>query len=276
MKSFKEEIKNAIIEATASDKIVSFKAIANEYGHSHMKSRDVEDIKAAVLKAVPDFRAVMMYDNAEQMAHPERQSLFCGLHFVENGVEFETWSVHFPTPAKSSAKENSYEWKKLMRKTKEQLLAEAQRLGSTVDSLTTRSKADLADYVIWLADREKTLTEEEQTLVDEYTEKTDAIVDRFCGGWVISDYSDSTRYATKAELMAAIRYNLEQMAEDSSALIEYEVDRYDYETGATEAIDTIKAPEGYTAEDYINDCESNADEDWNDMLRSGRITLVEI
>ena len=56
----------------------------------------------------------------------------------------------------------------------------------------------------------------------------------------------------------------------------YEVNLYDPMTGATSAIDTIKAPEGYTAEDYIRDCKANADDAWNEMLENGEVSLMEV
>lgn len=49
--------------------------------------------------------------------------------------------------------ENKYGWNKLMRMTKAQLIEEAQKLGSKDCAIATRSKASLADTVIWLADR---------------------------------------------------------------------------------------------------------------------------
>lgn len=56
----------------------------------------------------------------------------------------------------------------------------------------------------------------------------------------------------------------------------YQVDFYDYSNGATSPIDTIEAPEGYTAEDYIRDCQENADDAWNEMLAGGKVELVKI
>lgn len=47
-------------------------------------------------------------------------------------------------------------------------------------------------------------------------------------------------------------------------------------TGATEAIDNITAPEGYTADDYIRDCDQNADPEWCEMLHAGTVALVEV
>lgn len=55
----------------------------------------------------------------------------------------------------------------------------------------------------------------------------------------------------------------------------YEVTFTD-ENGATSAIDTIFAQDGYTADDYVKDCEENADLEWVDMLRTGTVTLIEI
>lgn len=45
--------------------------------------------------------------------------------------------------------------------------------------------------------------------------------------------------------------------------------------GATSPIDTVKAREGYTAADYVRDCNMYADADWCEMLASGEVTLIE-
>lgn len=55
----------------------------------------------------------------------------------------------------------------------------------------------------------------------------------------------------------------------------YEVDITNAD-GVTSPVDTIIAPTGYTAEDYISDCERNADDDWCEMLKTGDVELVEI
>lgn len=56
----------------------------------------------------------------------------------------------------------------------------------------------------------------------------------------------------------------------------YQVNFTDSQTGATSAIDIITEKDGYTAEDYIRDCDANADSDYCDMLHSGEVTLEEI
>lgn len=58
----------------------------------------------------------------------------------------------------------------------------------------------------------------------------------------------------------------------------YEVDLITYQetNKVISPIDTIIAPTGYTAEDYISDCEHNADDDWCEMLKTGDVRLVEI
>lgn len=53
----------------------------------------------------------------------------------------------------------------------------------------------------------------------------------------------------------------------------YQVNITYYDNGATTGIDEIDAPGDYTAEDYIKDCESNADEDWIELVHSGVIKL---
>lgn len=49
----------------------------------------------------------------------------------------------------------------------------------------------------------------------------------------------------------------------------------DPDTGACSPIDTITAPEDYTAADYIRDCKANADDSWNEMLAAGSVDLIE-
>lgn len=56
----------------------------------------------------------------------------------------------------------------------------------------------------------------------------------------------------------------------------YEVNITYYSNGATSSIDSVTAPTDYTAEDYISDCEHNADDDWCEMLKTGDVKLVEI
>ena len=56
----------------------------------------------------------------------------------------------------------------------------------------------------------------------------------------------------------------------------FEVNFYDYRNGATSPIDIIIADDNYTVEDYIRDCEHNADKDWCEMLNIGLVTLVEV
>ena len=47
--------------------------------------------------------------------------------------------------------------------------------------------------------------------------------------------------------------------------------------GTTSAVDTVMAPENYTAEDYILDCDENADDDWNKMIHAAdRVVLVPV
>lgn len=56
----------------------------------------------------------------------------------------------------------------------------------------------------------------------------------------------------------------------------YVVEFTDSETGATSPIDNIEAAEGYTAADYIRDCESNSDVEYIEMLKNGTIELVPV
>lgn len=56
----------------------------------------------------------------------------------------------------------------------------------------------------------------------------------------------------------------------------FEVDFYDYRNGATSPIDIIIADDNYTSDDYVRDCEQNADNDWREMLNCGIVILVEV
>lgn len=56
--------------------------------------------------------------------------------------------------------------------------------------------------------------------------------------------------------------------------MKYIVEFKDLLTGAVSPIDNIEAPEGYTAEQYISDCASNADQEWNEMLAHGKVIIV--
>ena len=56
----------------------------------------------------------------------------------------------------------------------------------------------------------------------------------------------------------------------------YVVEFYDQLNGATSPIDIlVNYPDDYTAEKYIKDCEENADDDYNNMLAIGFVSLVE-
>lgn len=56
--------------------------------------------------------------------------------------------------------------------------------------------------------------------------------------------------------------------------MKYIVEFKDLLTGAVSPIDNIEAPEGYTAEQYILDCASNADQEWSEMLAHGKVIIV--
>ena len=56
----------------------------------------------------------------------------------------------------------------------------------------------------------------------------------------------------------------------------YEVEITDYVTHATYPIDTVTAADEYTAEQYIADCNENADPDYIELLHTGLVTLTEI
>ena len=58
--------------------------------------------------------------------------------------------------------------------------------------------------------------------------------------------------------------------------MKYQVEFTDARTGATSPIDICEGPEGYTAEQYIEDCRKNADYEWVEMLESGEVEILAI
>ena len=82
MKAWKTEIIESIKAETEHARIVSLKEISDSKGINHIQRQDVRDIMIAVLKLVPEYRAVRL----EKTPH---DSLFQSLCFVENGVEFD-------------------------------------------------------------------------------------------------------------------------------------------------------------------------------------------
>ena len=82
MKEYKREIIDAIIAEAEDSKIVSLREVAANLGHDHLPRLVVEEIRNAVKKELPGYRAVIM----ENTPH---DSLFQSLCFVEDDVEFE-------------------------------------------------------------------------------------------------------------------------------------------------------------------------------------------
>lgn len=77
------------------------------------------------------------------------------------------------------------------------------------------------------------------------------------------------------EWMYSKTYN-ELVADGELVLIKYTVNYTDPTTGVTSPIDNIEEVFGYTAEDYVNDCKDNADDEWNTMLANGKVELEEV
>lgn len=103
------------------------------------------------------------------------------------------------------------------------------------------------------ADQVETLTAEEQALVDEYMDRTDAIVTQEATGeWIVSVPEDTIIYHTKEELLDDIKYGIEQMngAAPSAPSIESVKPEY---TGGGIYIFTGKLSDGnYFMVDFID------------------------
>ena len=91
--------------------------------------------------------------------------------------------------------------------------------------------------------------------------------------WRSMDNGKSYRYTGNGKFFqtaeAAADYS---RAHDNTT--RYQVDYTDPITGATSPIDVINAGPDYTAADYIRDCDSNASEEWCDMLHRGAVTVT--
>ncbi|MBQ1571893.1 MAG: hypothetical protein IIZ78_12255 [Clostridiales bacterium] len=53
----------------------------------------------------------------------------------------------------------------------------------------------------------------------------------------------------------------------------YKIIWRDFEDGDDVVLDIINGPIGYTAEDYIRDCEKQMSPEWNCMLRHGTVRV---
>lgn len=81
MKEWKEQLANAIVKQSESDKIVMVKDVAAERGIRHVTRQDMQDVITAVQRKLPGYRPVQFADNP-------KASLFQSLAFVQNDVEF--------------------------------------------------------------------------------------------------------------------------------------------------------------------------------------------
>lgn len=78
MKQYKQEIVDAILARSHSDRIIPLRSCT---AASHIPTSDCFDIMRAVLKALPDYKAVRMVDFPHSNA-----SLFQTLTFVDRSL----------------------------------------------------------------------------------------------------------------------------------------------------------------------------------------------
>lgn len=86
MKESKAAIVNAIAQKAEGMRIVSLHQVASEMGHKHISSQDCRDIMNAVLKRIPDYKAVKIVAPGQPEA---TASLWTTLHFVEKNFDFD-------------------------------------------------------------------------------------------------------------------------------------------------------------------------------------------
>lgn len=86
MKEFKTNIINTIIAKAESDRIISLHEVGTSLGHKHIVSQDCRDIMNAVLKQLPNYKAVKMVRPGQSDA---TASLWTSLHFIDKELEFE-------------------------------------------------------------------------------------------------------------------------------------------------------------------------------------------
>nr|UVX90165.1 MAG: hypothetical protein [Bacteriophage sp.] len=86
MKEFKKEIVAEIVRQAEGSRIVSLHDVGIALGHKHIAAQDCRDIISAVLKALPDYKAVKMVAAGQSNA---TASLWTTAAFVDRGLEFE-------------------------------------------------------------------------------------------------------------------------------------------------------------------------------------------
>lgn len=77
-------INKALDDKAVTDKIISFRAVALECGFNHIKTEQVKGMADSFLHRHPDFKAVRMLKDENDLA-----SLFVSLTFVANEIEFD-------------------------------------------------------------------------------------------------------------------------------------------------------------------------------------------
>lgn len=71
-----------------------------------------------------------------------------------------------------------------------------------------RMEKEMENTMVKYGNEMDELTVDEQKLVGEYMDKTDAWVRKENGEWLIEDFSDTVFYDSKDEMLEAVRYNL--------------------------------------------------------------------
>lgn len=88
MKEYKQIVIDSIINKAKDERIISLRKTANELGYKHISAQDCRDIMHAVLKALPEYKAVQMLTE-KQARSSATAGLFSTLNFVEKTVEFD-------------------------------------------------------------------------------------------------------------------------------------------------------------------------------------------
>lgn len=83
MKPWKQEIVDEIVRLANGCRMISLKDVAEKFGCRHIKQQDVLDIRTAVLKVLPGFRAV-------RLMRTKNDSLFQSLAFIDKEITFQT------------------------------------------------------------------------------------------------------------------------------------------------------------------------------------------
>lgn len=94
-------------------------------------------------------------------------------------------------------------------------------------------------------------------------------------GWDLEE-KDLERLAEEWSTDGKVSEKLEDIMTMVDQLHQYQVEITYYENGATSAIDQVYEEEGFTAEQYVKNCEKWSDKEWVELIHSGDVEIIDV